>query len=166
METNFMAPLPLLIQHLELGPNAVLEGPSREDISSRSSLKQCVQLDHVHITLWGFSMLTLGSNIYAWIWCSLSLSHTHTHTHTHNWPKKHFLSLGPQTSLPLPCLSSVKSSPPSTLLFFLSLTTYVFKKLNLNHLKREFRPVEWKRVRGSALEDVYLIQQLYHWPSV
>lgn len=46
-----MAPLPLLIQHLELGPNAVLEGPSREDISSRSSLKQCVQLDHVHITL-------------------------------------------------------------------------------------------------------------------
>ena len=34
-----------------LGPNAVLEGPSREDISSRSSLKQCVQLDHVHITL-------------------------------------------------------------------------------------------------------------------
>ena len=51
METNFMAPLPLLIQHLELGPNAVLESPLREDISSRSSLKQCVQLDHVRIML-------------------------------------------------------------------------------------------------------------------
>ena len=45
-----MAPLPLLIQHLELGPDAVL-GPSREDISSRSSLKQCVPLGHARITL-------------------------------------------------------------------------------------------------------------------
>lgn len=46
-----MAPLPLLIQDLELGPNAVLESPLREDISSRSSLKQCVQLDRVRIML-------------------------------------------------------------------------------------------------------------------
>ena len=110
-------------------------------------------------------MPTLGSYIYRWIWCSLSFSLSLTHTHT-NWPKKHFLSLGPQTSLTPPCLSSVKSSPTSALLFFLPLTTYVFKKLNLDHLKREFRPVEWKRVRGAALKDVYLTQQLYHWRSV
>lgn len=74
--------------------------------------------------------------------CTHTITHTHMHTHNHSkktW-RSTFVFWAPSVPLPLPFLSSRKSLVPSDLLFLLPLTIYFLRKLDSNHLKREFSP--------------------------